>query len=75
MDMEYEMQQEGAAGEVVTPEEEDEKQTQAAEAEGEKESEDAKRSQGKAEQTHEERVRFSAARRQGERTGYERAAK
>lgn len=67
---------EGAAGAVVTPETETEEGTGPAEgAEGEQGSGAADRTDGKQTQTHEERVRYSAARRQGERTGQERAAK
>jgi len=75
MDMEYGMRDEGTAGEVVTPEEETETNETAAEAEGGKESGTADRSGEKETQSHEERVRYSAARKKGERTGYERASK
>ena len=80
MDMENERLEEGTAGEVVTPGAEGTQST-AAKAEGEQgsgaaeESGDAGRSTEKAEQTHEERVRYKAARQQGEKTGYERAAR
>lgn len=75
MDMENEMLEEGAAGEVVTPETEAGETGQPAEAGGEKESGDAGRSAERQTQTHEERVRYSAARKQGEKTGYDRAVR
>lgn len=75
MDMENEMLKEGTAGEVGTPESEDENRAPAAEAEGEKEGGDAEHHEESGKQTHAERVRYSAARRQGEKTGYERAGK
>lgn len=75
MDMENEMLEEGTAGEVVTPETETEESTEPAEAEGEKKDEVAERPAGKREQTHAERAKYKAARKQGEETGYDRAAK
>lgn len=75
MDMENEMLNEGAAGEIVTPETEVEDPSTLAEAEGEKGNGTAERSTGKETQSHEDRARYSAARRQGERKGYERAFK
>lgn len=75
MDMENEKLEEGAAGEVVTPETEAEDPNPSAEAEGEQGGEGAERSTGRETQSHEERVRYSAARKQGEKTGYVRASK
>ena len=75
MDMEREMLEEGTAGEIVTPETETDEQDTAAEAEGEERDEIADRPTGKVQQSHEERARNSAARRQGEKTGYDRAMK
>lgn len=75
MDMENEKLETGAAGEVVTPETETEEREPAAEAEGEKGNEIAEHSTETGKQTHEERTQYKAARRQGERTGYDRANK